>query len=1062
MKRISILCMAVLMSLCAFAEKGALVLYSPATFQVMSVSPNGKWACGIIGDGTYTLVQGMLVNIETGEFTYLSTIDKSTAFDVTDEGLVVGSYTDYEVTGNGIGTTVAGYYKDGQWHRLDNSTIEGVLDIEGEAHAVSADGRTIVGYVMDGPKDSDLAPAKWVDGKLALIYDHDETVGNVSTVSADGTRAAGWSYKKNDMNRITTIWAGDSTTYISEFSSAFEVGYRFSPDGNKLACNQWGYPYIYDMNTGTKQFLPTVAEEYWKFQISYVGNDGVVFGEEQSMGGYGQSYYGYVYDGEKPWKMHEWLKETYNVDIDQSKFMIAGGVDRSDDGKVIAAFGYLETGEWASVLIVFDQEVTYAKPVAVKAEKMHGLNSVRVTWNAPLMNAENVLGYNLYRDGKAVIEGTTDMAYIDANLAEGTYSYTVAAIYEDEKGELCYSEQSAAAVVEVAPDALNQAFNIQYLCVNYNDLKLRWSAPESNLPTATYFDPQKQLSGFGGGVMSFSVAICLPYDIVNNYAEHYSIARVAFMPRNVEALYTIKIYVNDAEVASQLVDNTTLRYNDMNVVDLTQPVSVKANDKVLVAIDVDASKFNIASNDVIGANYGYVVTGYSDLLRQATEADYYSLNQSSINAGYGEMPMSWAITAIFAPVAEDGKADLAWDEVVGYDVYRNDELVGSSQTANFFDKGLTAGNQTYGIVAKYADGRSSEPAVKTVRFTPNEDALLPVDDLKVCSDLTFVEASWEAPLNNDTRVVSYAQGTSSGKGMRMAGATELIEYTVAHEYPYTYLEWYTGYNIDAIRFYPSSEATFAVAIEEDGVDLEFIVLGEMGAEDGYTLNTWNNVKLENPVKIKAGSTYRIKLLCSEVDPSTYPICVDNGVGEIGVTDLYSWDYASYSSAISDGGLSGCWMIGMLISNDNNEPLPVEAYKVIIDGDSDNADVVTETTYRKDGLNWNDQETHRIRVNTVYEIDGGTIEVDGAQQIFKVKAGVESIEVNRVSVYPNPATSFIKVDGDVEKLVLIDMAGRAVAETNATTLDVTSLPVGNYLLNIYNNGSVSTVKVLIVR
>lgn len=220
--------------------------------------------------------------------------------------------------------------------------------------------------------------------------------------------------------------------------------------------------------------------------------------------------------------------------------------------------------------------------------------------------------------------------------------------------------------------------------------------------------------------------------------------------------------------------------------------------------------------------------------------------------------------------------------------------------------------------------------------------------------------------------------------------------------------------------------------------------------------------MENPVKIKAGSTYRIKLLCSEVDPSTYPICMDNGVGEIGVTDLYSWDYASYSSAISDGSLSGSWMIGMLISNDNTEPLPVEAYKVIIDGDSDNADVVTETTYRKDGLNWNDQETHRIRVNTVYEIEGGTIEVDGAQQIFKVKAGVESIEVNRVSVYPNPATSFIKVDGDVEKLVLIDMAGRAVAETNATTLDVTSLPVGNYLLNIYNNGSVSTVKVLIVR
>ena len=43
-----------------------------------------------------------------------------------------------------------------------------------------------------------------------------------------------------------------------------------------------------------------------------------------------------------------------------------------------------------------------------------------------------------------------------------------------------------------------------------------------------------------------------------------------------------------------------------------------------------------------------------------------------------------------------------------------------------------------------------------------------------------------------------------------------------------------------------------------------------------------------------------------------------------------------------------------------------------------------------------------------------------------------------------------------------MNGRLVAETAENTLDVTALVAGNYMLNIYNNGNVRTVKVLVVR
>ena len=1063
MKKISILCAAVLMAICSFAEKGAIILHGPETFQVMSVSPNGKWACGIIGDGNTTLLQGMLWNLETGETTYLSTIDESRAFDVTDDCLVVGAFTSYTATGTGIGTTVAGYWKDGVWTAYDNTTVEGALSIGGEAKAVSADGRVAVGYVMDGPKDSDLAPARWVDGKLERIYEHDQTAGDVYTVSADGSVAAGWSYSQDDRNRQISIWdnSTDTVARISEFSSAFEVGYRLSHDGTKLACNQWGNPYVYDLTTGTKTEVPAVGGEYWQFFIWYVGDDGLVMGKEESVDDYGTSFYGYVYDGTKAWKMDEWLKELYNVDIDQSQYPIIQGVDRSDDGKVIALNNYVaETGNSASTIVILDQEIEYCAPVALTGEKMRGVNCVRLTWNVPLMNAENVLGYNLYRGEEAILEETGEMSYIDTDLADGTYTYTVTALYEDENGELIESEKSSAFVIEVATDALNKVINIETHAYNYNDLKLRWEAPESNLPTATYYDPNLLTSGFGGGLVSFSAAIRLPLDVVNNYAGKYSIARVAFVPLHTEAVYTIKVYVNDVEVASKQIDNATLIYNRLNNIDLETPIALSEYDNVLVAVDVDASKFTAASNNVIGMNFGVVVPGYSDLTRQSTEPEYYSLYETA-PVELGDYSVSWAISAIFTTVDEDGKANLNSDRVVGYDVYRNGEKIASVEETNYMDSGLTATTYTYGIAAKYADGGVAEPATKEVRFTPDTEALRSVENLRVSASESVVSAYWNAPLKNDKTVISYAKGTSSGKGISLSGTTSTIEYVVGHEYPFSHLEWYEGYNITGLRFYPTDEAIFAIGLEVDGIDVAFIEIGELGAEDGYVLNQWNVVELPEPVKIEVGSSYIVKLVCSEVYPGTYPITMDNGVGEIMITDLYSYD-SGFSSAISDTGLTGCWMLGMEIANESTERMDVAGYKVIVDGDTDNAETVTETSYRKEGLNWNVGETHRVRVNAIYNVEGGELEVEGEQQIFNILAGVSDIAVDRVKVYPNPATSYIKVEGAAERLVLVDMSGRAVAETATDMIDVTTLPVGSYLLNIYNGGEVSTVKVMIVR
>jgi hypothetical protein len=89
-------------------------------------------------------------------------------------------------------------------------------------------------------------------------------------------------------------------------------------------------------------------------------------------------------------------------------------------------------------------------------------------------------------------------------------------------------------------------------------------------------------------------------------------------------------------------------------------------------------------------------------------------------------------------------------------------------------------------------------------------------------------------------------------------------------------------------------------------------------------------------------------------------------------------------------------------------------------------------------------------------------VEGEQIVFNVVAGVERLDIDRVNVYPNPATSYINVDGAVDTLTLYDMQGALVIESHTNILDVTTLPAGNYLLKISSNEGVRTVKILIVR
>ncbi len=69
-------------------------------------------------------------------------------------------------------------------------------------------------------------------------------------------------------------------------------------------------------------------------------------------------------------------------------------------------------------------------------------NDVTLSWEAP--STEEVLGYNVYRDGLIIAEEITELSYTDPGLPDGSYWYAITALYPE--GESVLSEPVQATI----------------------------------------------------------------------------------------------------------------------------------------------------------------------------------------------------------------------------------------------------------------------------------------------------------------------------------------------------------------------------------------------------------------------------------------------------------------------------------------------------------------------------------------------------------------------------------------------------------------------------------------
>lgn len=1034
---LSLLCMK------GLAATKPVILYSDPYQYVTALSANGKWACGTLNDGTGSLV-AFVWNLESNELKSLGT--GTIAYGISNNGVVVGSYPDSEASTNGAEVTSAGYWSDGKWHHLElpNGLKYTNSDASSIANCISPDGRFIGGSIYSAT--GLYSPVIWDNGKFARDLSGGYA-GSVYAVTDDGSKAGGWTYtKESGSTRITVMWDEEGnrhflTDNISHGSPYFAIQ-KFSTDGN-IALYEQG---LYDFTTGKTTTISAINPDFWGFVLYDFSDSLSVVGYEQTADG---AQFPVIYKDGKTQKLEDYLIAkgvdfaadgmiAPRIDSEgQYNLMIARSVSKNDS---VFAFTFVDNNQnLRSAVVKLNQNCSNPEPVAVQGAMLEGLSTAKITWKAPLLNSENIKGYNVYRNGEKVNTSLlTTAEYYDANLAVGAYQYYVTAEYND--GQV--SAASTSVTVNVEADGANAPYALSARMKNAENVLLTWNRPQSNLPTKQYYAAEDEVSGFGGGSNSFESAIRYSKSEMQMYKD-YKISAVKFVPRTKISGWDINIYKDQELVYTQHVDQELI-YGQENTVTLTNPVSVPQDGDVYIAVKATVPS-SLNSSDVIGIIYEKCVSGYSDMVRLVTEKEFYSLNEASQSSMGITFPVTWAIGATF--MADDMTSDI--DNVANYNVYRNDEKVGTSETTNFLNESVPAGDYTYAVEAVYENGSVSEKTALDFTAVINKAAYKAVNDVAVSNggDATTAVFNWPVPVDNDETVIEYC-GKNPSPGAIASESTN-YGYMALTNYSGDKLLSFGNYDVKAVRFYPTADADFTVIIRKDGEEIvnQYV--------ENYKLNEWTTVTLDEPFVIDENSSYDLIIDCFDVTPNEAPLALDGETPFTGIANMYSLDEgATFSST----GYVGNWMMGLIATDPNASELPVEGYDVRVDGVKANEQTLTEPTFTYafgEGADMN--ATHKVNVDVYYSVAG---KVEGGAVFFTLAAaaGIGENVINDIKI-TRDGDSYIRVEGDgVLGVDLYSVNGTLVSSTDTNVVNISGVQGGVYVLKAKTANGVKNFKV----
>lgn len=1050
-----------LLSGAAFAQTTPFVMTAPNEYRIVAASPNGKWACGVYADYSDERY-AFLWNLESGEIELLNPSSPSVAYGVSNNGVVVGVYTDNNYRSNGASVSLAGYWDNHKWNRLELPESQ-VSD--GGAAGISPDGHYITGNVV---VNGEYLGYVWKDGKIFRELNGKNKIAMPYTVSPDGNYVGGWI---QDKNRQACFWnaKGDFTT-LTNVESPWSSARKFSPDGKTLLYfggwqtedeltdpnGKYGVWALYDMATGSKSPVFPIDDQS-NFDFFDLSNKGTVMCENGDLGYVyqnGTGAYAYKYLQEKGIDLSKWhifVDPDGSTDSDgNTLYQITRAATVSEDDNVMGFQYYNDDkdsdGNYSismqSMVVKFNQPTTGLAPASIKAAQLNGLSGVKVSWK-PNVAAEGITGYNVYRDGNklnsALVSGEN---FLDANVSAGEHQYAVSAVYGSDE-----SAKSETATVTVAAKTLSQPTSLLAQQHGYNTAYLQWSNPSTNYSELAYFNPEgAQIETFGLGYdgLSYETAIAFDATTVSAY-KGQKLMSVGFYPLEEQGGWKINVYTRDAngDLQKLYTQDVTqkLTCGERNVVKLDAPLDMPEGE-LIIGAEVAVTT---PSQSITALDYGRGVEGSSDLLRLTTEADFYSVGQL-MQANNYLYEASWAMDATVAPA----NADLSADNVQSYNVYMDGKKLGSTASLKYLSENVAEGDHQFGVSAVYANGNESAQTVTTLAVTPDETQLQNVPGVAVApATASAVNATWKAPVDRDRVNVQYCSGAASTQGVT-APAENNYGIQVSAIYPSKTFNGRIGYQITSARFYPLTDATYTIFVYKNS---ELVSQTEV---DSYTKGEWNEVALAEPITIETGAQYQLVVDVYDATPKEPAIAVDNNNPVAGYSDIYSLDGESWNP-ISTAGIFANWMIGLGIENPNPTALPIDGYDVFVDNAKKNSELVKDTKYTYD-FGSDDQQQHTIRVDVYYTVKSTSVK-GGVTKFLIAVAGIAENTVGRVQM--QQGNNELTVTGDnVTAVELVSAAGATVAKAKGNTVQLDAVAPGMYIVKAVVNGKTVTRKLMI--
>ena len=1046
MRKIYSLLCAALASMSVNAQNANLVLSTPNTgidYQVFSLSPNGKWACGSIYDGSQ---RGFLWNLVSNEITELSVQgEESLAMKVSNDGVVSGAFQTTEGTPNNVPVETYGIWKDGKWTALeiDNEANNAHILRDGYAATISYNNKFIAGI---GGIGDDYFPVFWKEGNLEVI---DEISGSVYDVSDDGKILCGWTTHPVKKNRTCVIWKlGEDGKYKKTFmdldsqwsAGPFCVATDISTNNRYVV----GFNRVWDLQTD-KYVEHDFSEAFSGFELTGVTNKGEAYGYEDNgdfPGGAERKAIKVGLDGKKV-ELRQLLIDQ-GVNLDKYPY-IQRATGISDNEETYAFVGYDDAFFPHSIIVKLNVDTMTMAPVALKNRSLEGINANRLSWKAPLRNNKALKGYNVYRDGKKINSSLINaMEYVDNALNAGEYTYAVTAVYDGKE-----SEKSEVIVTKVTAKQNQKPRNLLALQSSFNDVRLVWESPYSNLPSISYYTSGEAIASVGGGGYSFEAAIAARQQELDLYKKAgYQITQISFVPKSRQKSWTVKFYTSDNDdtpIYSEVIPNEGLVYGIENYFTLKTPLSIPEGKELIMAIDIDATGFG--GYNVMGMAPIKADPRYSDLIRQKGEKDFYSMYESGMNSEEGayEYNICWAMAIHFGKANEKDA-----DNVKQYIVSANGKEVCKTAEKKYRLNGLAEGQYTFDVVAEYNNGKLSAPVSSTLNLVPNKSIYKPIV-ASAATELSDATLSWATPVDNDAATISFANTPNSG-GLKGSAANQ-YSYMAATRYFGDKLKNYEDFEITGFKFFPLSDADYTFILKINGEEATSIAL-ENGT--GYTKNKWNTVKLETPIKINRHDEYMLILDCYDVTPNEAPLGIDSEIGYPNVSDLYSNDDGeTFNSLIYDGGKDGNWMLGLEVASTTPKQLPVEGYNVYLFNQKVGEAPANATSYTLNNL---EEAPYQARVNAIYK-DFGEVKGKNVTFVINLPSGIEAMQNNALSVTKNANAIEVK-GGNVTAVEAYNMAGALVAQSNSNVLGISALSNGVYVLKIKADGKTVSTKISI--